>query len=198
MLRLTKLRPFFFRLSHLLLLASLQTGCSLTLDLHGSDLLNMRARAGMQEAGQSVSELIEVAILQLRTVPEDKQRELLNKLGAQWSVHRGQMSTYRAKGTFPELLVPFLAYPATLLEIKRPEEIFVVNPRDHYSRDIPLSVHTSHLLVMTLGSKQELRSLQLFDVGPTTGTISLCFHQYDVYRSERNKSWYCPQAPTAQ
>lgn len=182
----------------LLLWAGVQTGCTLTLDLHASDLLNMRARAGLQDQGQNVSELIEVAIIQLKSVPEDKQRELLNKLGAQWAVHRSQMNTYRAKGNFPETLMPFLAYPATLLEIKRPEEIFVINPRDHFSREIPLRFQTSHLLVMTMGSKQELRSIQLFDVGLTTGTVSLCFHQYDVYRYERTRSWPCPQAPAAQ
>lgn len=173
-------------------------GCTLTLDMHGSTLLNMRARPGVSGPGQEVSELVEVAVLQLKTVPEEKQRELLNKLSAEWQVHRGQLGTYRAKGNFPELLVPFLAYPATLLEVKRPDELFVVNPRERYTREIPIHARTSHLLVMTLGSKQDLRSIQLFDVGLTTGVISLCFHQYDVYRYQRGKIWPCPQTPLAQ
>ncbi|MFO0576894.1 MAG: hypothetical protein U1A78_23065 [Polyangia bacterium] len=195
-----KLRSALFRLAPAILAAALGplAGCTLTLDLHGSTLLNMRARPGTSGPGQEVSELEEVAILQLKTVPEEKQRELLNKLAAEWSVHRGQMATYRAKGNFPEVLAPFLSYPATLLEVKRPDEIFVVNPRDRITREVPIRSQTSHILVMTLGSKQDLRSVQLFDVGLTTGTISLCFHQYDVYRYERGKPWFCPQAPLAQ
>lgn len=197
MIHSAKRSRFFLRYSLLGLVAVLATGCSLTLDLHGSDVLNMRARAGMPEQGQSVSELIEVAILQLKSVPEDKQHALINKLGEQWAAHRSQMNIYRVKGNFPEVLAPFLAYPATLLELKRPDEIFVVNPRDHYTREIPLHYLTKHLLVMTLGSKPELHSIELFDVGPTTGTISLCFHQYGVYRYGSGRSWYCPQAPVA-
>jgi len=182
----------------LLFAAEMLGGCSLTLDLHGSTVLNLRARPGVSGPGQEISELVEVAILQLTSVPEEKQRELLNKLAAEWSVHRSQMSAYRTKGNFPEVLAPFLAYPATLLEIKRPDEIFVVNPREHYTREIPLRAKTRHLLVMTLGSKKDDHSIQLFDVGLTTGTVSLCFHQYDVYRYAREKPWFCPQAPLAQ
>lgn len=174
------------------------TGCTLTLDLQGSTQLNMRARPGSTELGQDVNELIEVAILQLKSIPEESQRAFLNKLTSEWAVHRGQMQIYRAKGTFPDFLAPFLSYPATLLEIKRPEELFVINPRDHFRREVPIRAQTSHLLVMTLGSKAGLRSVQLFDVGLTTETISFCFYQYDVYRYERGKVWHCPQAPLTQ
>ena len=192
-------RPLIASLLSLPLLAAcLLCGCHLTIDLHGGTLLNMRARPGVSGPDQEVSELVEVAILQLKKVPEEKQRELLNKLAAEWPVLRSQMATYRAKGGFPELLVPFLSYPATLLEVKRPDEVFVVNPRERYTREIPIPARTSHLLVMTLGSKQDLRSIQLFDVGLPTGVISLCFHQYDVYRYQRGKTWPCPQAPLAQ
>ncbi|HNN90787.1 MAG TPA: hypothetical protein PKI03_00900 [Pseudomonadota bacterium] len=169
--------------------------CTLTLDLQASQTLNMRSPAASQGTSAVISELLEVAIFQLKTVPEEQQRQLLTKLEAEWPQHRSQMAIYRAKGTFPESLAPFLAYPATTLEIKRPAELFVINPGERYMREIPLRVATSHLLVITLGSKASLRSIQLFDVGGTTGTLSLCFHQYDVYRYEREKPWYCPQHP---
>lgn len=173
-------------------------GCALTLDLNASTTLNMRLQPGTSGVGPAISELLEVAILQLKTVPEDKQRELLSKLEAEWPQHRSQMGIYRAKGGFPAALAPFLSYPPTVLEIKRPSELFVINPGERYSKDIPLRSATSHLLVMTLGSKPGLRSVQLFDVGATTGTISLCFHQYDVYRYDRDQPWPCTQHPAGQ
>lgn len=178
--------------------AATAAGCSLTLDLQSGPRLNMRARPGVQDPGQQVSELLEVAVLQLKKVPEERQRDLLNKLEAEWPTHRSQMSTYVDKGNFPEVLASFLAYPATLLDLKRPREIFVLNPGQRYSQDVPIRASTSHLLVMTLGSKKSMRSVQLFDVGLTTGTVSLCFVHYDVHRADGNKPWLCPQAPLAQ
>jgi len=181
-----------------LLLVHVLSACSLTLDLNASQALNMRMQSTPSGGATSISELMEVAIFQLKQVPEDKQRELVMKLESEWLQHRSQMPIYRAKGSFPASLAPFLSYPPTVLEIKRPSEIFVLNPGEHYMKDIPLRTSTSHLLVMALGSRLGLRSVQLFDVDATTGTITICFHQYDVYRYDRDHAWPCPQRPSMQ
>ena len=110
-------------------------------------------------------------------------------------VYLAQLVTDRAKGTFPESFAPFLAYPATLIELKRPDEVFVINPRARLQREVPIGISTSHLLVITLGSVRGLRSVQLFDVGLTTGSVSLCFYEYDVQKFDPGKPWSCPVAP---
>ena len=196
MKRLCLILPRLALVATLLPLLVSLTGCSLLLDLHGGAILNLRAQAS-SSSGRSaeISELMELAIFQLKTIPEDKQRALLNKVGEEWPKFRTQLVTDRAKGTFPESFAPFLAYPATLIELKRPDEVFVINPRSRLQREVPIGISTSHLLVITLGSVRGLRSVQLFDVGLTTGSVSLCFYEYDVQKFDPGKPWSCPVAP---
>lgn len=189
-----------FRSCLLIVLGCLSTalsGCSLMLDLHGGLVLNRRAQAASAAIGRSVdvSEILEVAIFQLKTVPEEKQQALVNKVKEDWSKFRLQLATDRAKGKYPESFAPYLALPETVLEIKRPDELFVIKPGERFQREISLSVWTSHLLVITLGSELGLRSVQLLDVGGTTGATALCFSGYDVQRYELGKLWTCPQIP---
>lgn len=171
-------------------------GCSASLDLVGSHYMNMRP-SSVGQTGAQTTELMSVMILQLRSVPEDKRRALIEQVRAEWPQLREQSITGTGTGAqggvLPESVKPLLAYDAKLLPVDRPMESFVVYPRASKRHTLPLSWRTSHLLVITLGHQLGPSSVQLLKAS-SLDPVALCFHEYDVFPggpAELDKPWPC-------
>lgn len=165
-------------------------GCSMSLSMQSTRGLNPRPRVD-NPTGSKEPALLEYLVLQLSKVETEQRRTLINQTHDSWSRFADEWRDFRSKGSFPEFLKPYLAYPATLPESERPKEHFILQPNQLLIEDLPRRLTTAHLLVIALGAERLPSSVRLINVGLTDNTISLCFHEYEAFTSDSGP-WPCP------
>lgn len=154
----------------------LTAGCSVTLRLHGGDLVNPLDPQRLDPIKNSQE--LALRIYQLRDHPK-----VAKVLNIPWELF--------ISNPLPQELHPFLAVPADTVPSERPTEDFYIQRGQHKTLPFERTKGTRWLLVVPRGVRPGERStMTLLRLGILDTEASFCLDRYDVFQ-RASRLWPC-------